>query len=76
MNPTPDLDRVFPLSGGSAQPPRLRAPNALPAFGGATSFVMGNRAFMRTWAARRIAAAARVANCTEQHLAPAGQPSR
>ena len=62
MNPTPELDRVFPLSGGSAEPARLRAPRVLASINVTPSLVMGNRAFMRAWAARRIAARASAAS--------------
>lgn len=53
MNPTPELDRVFPLSAGSSERARLRAPRLLSGFKITSGFVMGNRAFMRAWAARR-----------------------
>jgi hypothetical protein len=55
MNPTPDLERVFPLCGGSPEPARLRAPLVLPSITIIPGSVMGNRAFMRRWAARRAA---------------------
>lgn len=60
MKTTPELDRVFPLSGGSTERPALRAPRLGSLVRPTTSpgAVMGNRAFMRTWAARRAAAAA------------------
>lgn len=55
MQPTPQLDRVFPLCGGSSERARLRAPRlpllVKPTPGG----VLGHRAFMRAWAARRAA---------------------
>jgi len=53
MNPTPELDRVFPLSAGSSERPRLQAPRVLSGIKVTSGFVMGNRAFMRAWAARR-----------------------
>lgn len=53
MNPNPELDRVFPLSAGSSERARLRAPRLLSGTKITSSFVMGNRAFMRAWAARR-----------------------
>ena len=59
MNPTPELDRIFPLCGGSSEPPRLRAPRVLPNITVTPGIVLGNRAFMRTWAARRAAHVAR-----------------
>jgi len=55
MNPNPELDRIFPLSSGSAERARLRAPRLFLGTRPLPSVVMGNRAFMRTWAARRIA---------------------
>ena len=55
MNPNPELDRIFPLSSGSAERARLRAPRLFLGTRPLPSIVMGNRAFMRTWAARRIA---------------------
>lgn len=58
MNSTPQLDRVFPLSGGSAERPALRAPRLGTLVRPNVGLVMGNRAFLRTWAARRAAAAA------------------
>ena len=53
MNPATELDRVFPLSAGSSERPRLRAPLVLSGLKVSPGIVMGNRAFMRTWAARR-----------------------
>jgi hypothetical protein len=55
MNITPQLDRVFPLSGGSSERPALRAPRLGSLVRPSSGLVMGNRAFMRAWAARRAA---------------------
>jgi hypothetical protein len=53
MNPITQLDRVFPLSGGSAPRPALRPPR----LGGIATVtpeaIMANRAFIRAWAFRR-----------------------
>jgi hypothetical protein len=57
MNPTPELDRVFPLSGGSEERARLRAPRVLTGINLTPGGVLGHRAFMRAWAARRAAKA-------------------
>jgi hypothetical protein len=73
MNPTPDLDRVFPLSGGSAEPARLRAPHVLATINVTPALVMGNRAFMRAWAARRLAARASAAAATADSPGPRGE---
>jgi hypothetical protein len=56
MNTTPDLDRVFPLSTNSTEYPALHAPDLATLVRPAHSLVMGNRAFLRSWAARRAAA--------------------
>ncbi|MDO8540945.1 MAG: hypothetical protein Q7S40_10960 [Opitutaceae bacterium] len=55
MNPNPDPDRVFPLSGGSSERAALRPPrlSVYPRY--ATVPIMGHRAFLRAWAARRAA---------------------
>ena len=53
MKNTPDLERVFPLSGGSSERPSLRAPRLPLLVKSIPGVVMGNRAFIRTWAARR-----------------------
>ena len=71
MNPTPELERIFPLCGGSSEPPRLRAPRVLPSITVTPGIVLGHRAFLRTWAARRsayVAAAsgARTEACREE----------
>ena len=65
MNPHPALDRTFPLSGGSEPRPALRPPRlaalvaATPALAAAPSgLVLGNRAFLRAWAVRRLDASA------------------
>jgi hypothetical protein len=61
MNPTPELDRVFPLSSGSTERARLRAPRVLSSLSVTPGVVLGHRAFMRAWAARRAALAQSVA---------------
>lgn len=55
MNPMPDHGRVFPLNGGSAERTALRAPRLFASVATPPVAVMGNRAFMRSWAARRVA---------------------
>ncbi len=57
MNPTSELDRVFPLSTGSSERARLKAPRLFPGIKATSGFVMGNRAFRRAWAGRRAAIA-------------------
>lgn len=53
MNPTRQLDPVFPLSGGSQPRPPLRAPR-LPALVAAPAVpVLGHHAFLRAWAGGR-----------------------
>lgn len=54
LNPL-ERDRVFPLCGGAIERPRLRAPRLGAAPLATSGLVMGNRAFMRAWAARRAA---------------------
>jgi hypothetical protein len=54
MNHPTEVDRVFPLSTGSSEPARLKAPRVFPAVSVTPGFVMGNRAFLRTWAGRRL----------------------
>ena len=54
MNPTPDLDRVFPLSGGSSERPALRAPRLSSLVKGVPGIVMVHRAYIRTWTVRRM----------------------
>jgi hypothetical protein len=58
MQTTPELDRVFPLSGGSAERARLRPPQLALLINSTPGNVLGHRAFMRAWAARRAALAA------------------
>jgi hypothetical protein len=65
MNPNPELDRVFPLSAGSAERTTLRPPRLFGTVRVAPGFVMGNNAFIRTWPARRAPI----------NAAPARQPS-
>ncbi len=70
MKPHLELDRVFPLSAGSSERARLRAPRLSAGFrfspvGG----IMSNHAFLRTWAVRR-AQLARAA-----HPLPSGDAS-
>jgi hypothetical protein len=57
MNATPELDYVFPLSSGSSERTALRAPRLPSLARSSLATVMSNRAFMRTWAARRAAVA-------------------
>lgn len=54
MNP-PNLDPVFPLAGGSFERRRLRPPQLCVVPGPLHGAVIGHRAFMRAWAARRAA---------------------
>src|SRR5262249_13741535 len=65
MPPFPEVDRPFPLSSGSSERMRLRAPHLLAATDAAPSFVMGNRAFIRMWAARRAAMRSGVGSIAE-----------
>jgi hypothetical protein len=55
MNTNVSADRLFSLSASSTPRPALRAPRLLGAMTATPGFVMGNRAFMRAWAARRVA---------------------
>lgn len=57
MNSTPDLERVFPLSGGMAPRPRLRPPRLPAAPAQPHSVPLSNGALLRAWAARRAQAA-------------------
>ena len=71
MNPTSQPDRVFPLSGGSMERPALRAPRLGTLVRPNLGLVMGNRAFMRSWAARRATIlAAAVRNPQSKEAAP------
>jgi hypothetical protein len=65
MNPTSNLEREFPLSGGSTERQRLRAPRLFPGINVTGCGVLGNAAFMRAWAARR---ALRTALASSQQL--------
>lgn len=56
MNPTPDLDRVFPLSGGSSERARLRAPRLSLLVKSMPGVVLGHSAFLRTCVGRRALA--------------------
>jgi hypothetical protein len=58
MNPMPELERVFPLSGGSPERMPLRAPCLSSGVAHLPRMVMANRAVLRAWAARRAAWAA------------------
>lgn len=51
-------DRIFPLTLGSSERPHLRAPRLAVPVAPVGPTVMGNRAFMRAWAARRAKLAA------------------
>lgn len=53
MNPAPDLDHVFPLSGGSAFRPPLRAPALTALIRTTPGVVLGQSAFLRAWSVRR-----------------------
>ena len=53
MNSTSDLERVFPLSGGSAPRPALRPPRLGASVGATPEAIMANRAYIRAWAMRR-----------------------
>ncbi len=64
MNTPPDLDRVFPLSGGSALRPALRPPRLSTLVKATPGVMMGNRALLRAWAARRARALVGPANRT------------
>jgi hypothetical protein len=55
MKPTPDLERVFPLSSGSFERPVLRPPQLASAPRFTLPVATGNHAFLRAWAARRAA---------------------
>ncbi|MEX2045508.1 MAG: hypothetical protein WD941_09160 [Opitutus sp.] len=57
MNPIPPPEGVFPLSLGT--PPRtpIRAPRLVPVIRFTSGCVLGNRAFLRAWAGRRVARA-------------------
>ena len=57
MKTTPDLERVFPLSGGSELRPSLRPPRLTALVKTAPGVVMFNRVFNRTWTGRRAGAA-------------------
>jgi hypothetical protein len=57
MNPTPNLDCVFPLSTGSSERARLRAPSLLSGLDFAPGSVLEDFSFMRDWASRRVEAA-------------------
>lgn len=69
---TPNPERVFPLSTGSFQRPPLRAPQLSVSPWAVSGHVLGHRAFMRAWAARR---AARAAASEATELVPAGATS-
>lgn len=61
MNPTtPDLDRVFPLCGGSSERARLRAPRLFLGSHVTPRLVMGHGAFLRALNGRRAATSAPV----------------
>ncbi len=53
MKNNPDLERVFPLSGGSAQRPTLRPPRLATLVKIVPGVVLINRAFVHPWSGRR-----------------------
>ncbi len=55
MNLHPDVEHVFPLSGGSFERPTLRPPRIFAHPRQTVGPVMTHRAFVRAWAARRAA---------------------
>ena len=57
MNPSNETSRVGPLQAGLTDRLLLNIPRASSSALDAPRFVMGNRSFMRTWAARRAKAA-------------------
>lgn len=59
---TPSTERVFPLSTGSFERSPLRAPRLSVNPWSVSGNVLGHRAFMRAWAARRAARAALAEN--------------
>ncbi len=56
MKTTPDLERVFPLSGGSELRPSLRPPRLTSLVKTAPGVVLVNRVFLRPWDGRRAGA--------------------
>lgn len=58
MNYPDPMDRVFPLSQGTAERALLRPPRIFLPTNVAAPAVLGHGAFMRAWAARRHALAA------------------
>ncbi|MBI5688501.1 MAG: hypothetical protein HZC55_00280 [Verrucomicrobia bacterium] len=61
MNPLPTPDRFAPPPAPSVPRPVLRPPAPSALFTVAPGAVMGNRAFLRAWAARRARAATEAA---------------
>jgi hypothetical protein len=55
MNLASNPERILPLSSGSTKTVTSRAPRLLSEIRSTPGLVMGNRAFMRAWAARRAA---------------------
>ena len=53
-----ELDRVFPLSGGSSERPALHAPRLAASIPAQPGIVLDHSALMRAWAARRAKIAA------------------
>lgn len=68
MNYPDPMDRVFPLSQGTAERALLRPPRMLLP-GNAAPAVLGHGAFMRAWAARRHALAAAAKPAEAPHVA-------
>jgi len=64
MNSSFQTDGLSPLSSGSSERAHLQAPRLFSQIKATPGFVMGNRAFMRAWAARRAAIAVGAARAT------------
>jgi hypothetical protein len=62
MNSNSKPECAFPLSGGTMDRPALRAPRLASLVKPTPGVVMGNRAFLRAWAARRAVAASAAAS--------------
>jgi hypothetical protein len=61
MNSNSAFERAFPLPGGTSERPALRTPRLSPLAKPSLVPIMGNRAFVRAWAARRAALAGQTA---------------
>ena len=53
MKPTPELDRIFPLSIGSSERARLRPPPLLPTANELPGSVMTDHTYMWAWSGTR-----------------------